>query len=920
MRSTPLGVASRRSSLLPLLRSRWVAAIQLFTALAMIVPPGSLRVHANPPGGPYSTTPASTVSYSLYLLNPTAYDDWVDTCNLVDPDYSQGYTLTELLSTNALGVPLHLALTGLQDDNSDGIADVIADYFGLDSYDPDAADALISGTEYTVRQWYLAGQDARDEEETLLSWTGDVPNVWKIKYSVDPFDIYFAASDDDSDGLTGADEYSHGTDPGLTDTDGDSYSDGDEITLSSNPLNAASVPGEAEPAENQDSDGDGIDDHWEWEHGLSYQGSNRLTDTDSDGFTDYEEFVFNTGPTAGGQRPTQEMYYAMKAAGNTGMNGTSLPDFFDEHVVLQARWVEFTNQTEWRDYYAIEWTIPEEGEPSHIVYGHWWDSLTTQYSWSTSDGQTHSWEGSSGGSPTPPPSLSSVSWTAVTSTSEFTQAYAHEHPEESDGGYSLTVGVPVAIRTTYYGNLSRTAEFRLERRPEVSEEPAINRTYLLKSTLNGAITGMEAMNLTLPQYASVGSAALIAAVPPAANQDAQKRPDIAEIVPAPENYDSSGVGKIGAMVPSNLKKNPERHFVTPKQNTSTTELNADHVVLQYGTGMTKAEFDLHFEWVIPTGKGSIIGGSSDPPKCKISRTAAEKIVVQVQEKTVRSGESTKRVASMLNVWVVWSAPIQGYPQKLSKKNSFTFGGFVAGERWSVATIVAIEPIELFNGYIAGRDVPNLHASKSQTLPEKIDIAVSIDEDTAGTRWDITRRVRVKLKDKVTAPSFLHTDFSIARGGGIALSALATSFPSAAIEIMAFPTDKSLGNDDPDSASGEDADPYNSVYGFIPRRAGEAVNPKPAIGQIASYDDAQAPAVRESAGISGEEIEGWCQFEEIARVELGEGLAYAKWYVISDPMPWENIKRFKRKQSWIPFSAEQMRENGSTTDLSHSPGY
>ncbi|MBU0756601.1 MAG: hypothetical protein KKF44_00920, partial [Nanoarchaeota archaeon] len=70
-----------------------------------------------------------------------------------------------------------------------------------------------------------------------------IPNVWEEKYSVmDPRDASDARKDPDNDGLENIFEYKYGTDPSKPDTDGDGFSDNEEILIKTDPLDRNSVP------------------------------------------------------------------------------------------------------------------------------------------------------------------------------------------------------------------------------------------------------------------------------------------------------------------------------------------------------------------------------------------------------------------------------------------------------------------------------------------------------------------------------------------------------------------------------------------------------------------------------------------------------------------------------------------------------
>jgi uncharacterized protein (DUF1800 family) len=103
-----------------------------------------------------------------------------------------------------------------------------------------------------------------------------------MKYALEPGSAALSATDSDGDGLTNLQEYQHGTDPHKADTDGDGLSDGQEVALGTNPLNA-------------DTDGDGLSDGAEV-NGI-FPTNPLLADTDSDGVSDRDELARGIDPT-----------------------------------------------------------------------------------------------------------------------------------------------------------------------------------------------------------------------------------------------------------------------------------------------------------------------------------------------------------------------------------------------------------------------------------------------------------------------------------------------------------------------------------------------------------------------------------------------------------------------------------------------
>ena len=110
-------------------------------------------------------------------------------------------------------------------------------------------------------------------------------DVWEEYYGFDSTDATDAEKDQDGDGLKNVEEFDLKTNPTLTDTDGDTLSDNDEVILfNTNPLLS-------------DSDDDGMPDNWEIQYNLAPNDDGDANgDIDGDGFSNLVEYILDTEP------------------------------------------------------------------------------------------------------------------------------------------------------------------------------------------------------------------------------------------------------------------------------------------------------------------------------------------------------------------------------------------------------------------------------------------------------------------------------------------------------------------------------------------------------------------------------------------------------------------------------------------------
>jgi hypothetical protein len=178
---------------------------------------------------------------------------------------------TYFLQTQGIAAPEGYELSEVR--GSAGAAD-IGWTVVLDEATPDAALATI---------YVPTGGAAGNTDED----TDGLTNAQEAELGTDP-----ANPDTDGDGLFDGPELAAGTDPTLYDTDGDGYGDNQEVASDTDPLDPASAP---EGPSGIDTDGDMLSDAQE-----EVIGTDPTTpDTDGDGLTDFAEIGFEPGSATG---------------------------------------------------------------------------------------------------------------------------------------------------------------------------------------------------------------------------------------------------------------------------------------------------------------------------------------------------------------------------------------------------------------------------------------------------------------------------------------------------------------------------------------------------------------------------------------------------------------------------------------------
>lgn len=212
---------------------------------------------------------ALTQTFGLQCGNnsrPAAYAPWINmtwfTGNINGTGYTNGLVLNYgyfLMSTGQEAVDKYALISGLDPTKSVigigwGISgNTVTFYYRVNMSNWTSIASFTAGAPFGSTAPGLEidiGPNPRSAS-IPLQWTrslttptdGDsdgLLDTWEMQYFYTL--VYNGGDDNDSDGLTNTEEKNHGTNPAKSDTDGDSYSDGDEVTAGTDPLDPNSFP------------------------------------------------------------------------------------------------------------------------------------------------------------------------------------------------------------------------------------------------------------------------------------------------------------------------------------------------------------------------------------------------------------------------------------------------------------------------------------------------------------------------------------------------------------------------------------------------------------------------------------------------------------------------------------------------------
>ena len=326
---------------------------------------------------------------------------------------------------------------------------------------------------------------------------------------------------------------------------------------------------------------------------------------------------------------------------------------------------------------------------------------------------------------------------------------------------------------------------------------------------------------------------------------------IARLLPVDIKPDANMAGVVGDVVKSAKAGSTVEHFVTPKKS---TELNQDYVELK-AVGVDTATFSKLLEW-----EGGEAGSTAD--KRKVKRDTAGKTEVKIK---VKQGGA---VAAQMNVWVTWATlkNLEG-PETRIPSVELVEGmpgvKFRARVKWEYEC----EPRSMF---VAREEVPLLAIPPGIPAPGgRHPWTAQPLSEGANMCYDASRQVRV-----VTRSNDLTLNQALQNGGP---------------DVIDYPASSVEGNDDPNTD--RERDPFGVYSGIM--------------------EDADFPEfpLKDSTASSNPnaKILSVAQFKQFARFQVG-----GRWYKCSAESEGLSTLTFKLKRTnakWVDDGSTYILGNG-----------
>lgn len=297
--------------------------------------------------------------------------------------------------------------------------------------------------------------------------------------------------------------------------------------------------------------------------------------------------------------------------------------------------------------------------------------------------------------------------------------------------------------------------------------------------------------------------------------------------------------------------------------------------------------------------------AGEPLRWKVKRDVAAKSEIFIREK------QSQEEAAKLNVWVVWATLAENYPKV--PEGDFVSG--VGGALWKIPDNgwrfkFVISPNEII--YESDLEVPNLEGanrtptpgngkiSTAEPTPDELPVMYA---DTAGLKWDVSRRVssEVKNPDRI----------SFVKWQPLMRPKLLFDGYEESFTRDDFPTDPAEANDDPFAVSDEDSNPYYSPS--VPNRPISLIHER---GEVTSTDAPQTGVTAFSIPNppKGFSFENYTNFQEFVRLEIAGDIHDKKvpaWFRISEYVNWHFVAKMSYDHDTLEY-----RNDGCATGLGH----